>query len=197
MIKASQQIHVHKMKNGMIVLGEVMPWLESAAFSFSVPAGCQYDPTDRPGLANFACEMVQRGAGSLDSRQFIERLESLGVDYGSSCSVFNAHFNGAMPAERLYDAIAVYRDVIRAPWLPNDQVEDARQVCVQEIRALDDELAQRVLLQLRLRQYGQPTGRWSQAQHHPGHAAGPLESHGGSANADLRAWHLRGRPLRA
>ncbi len=161
MIKAPQQIHIHKLQNGMTVLGEVMPWLESAAFSFSVPAGCQYDPSERLGLASFVCEMVQRGAGSLDSREFIERLESLGVDYGSSTSVFHTHFNGAMPAERIYEALAVYRDVIRNPWLPGDQIEDARQVGIQEIRSLDDDLSQRVLLQLRLRQYGQPSGRWS------------------------------------
>ncbi len=157
-----QQIYVHRLKNGLTVIGEEMPWLESVAFSLAVPAGCQYDPQDRSGLANFVCEMVQRGCGQLNSREFIERLESLGIDYGSSASVYHTHFNGAMPAERLGPALQVYRDVLREPWLPEDQLEDGRQVCFQEIRAIDDDLAQRVMLQLRLRQYGQPRGRWSQ-----------------------------------
>ncbi len=156
-----QQIHVHQLANGLTVLGEEMPWLESVAFSLGVPAGCQYDPPDHLGLANFVCEMVQRGCGHLDSRGFIEHLEALGVDYGSSVSVYHTHFNAALPAENLRPALEVYRDVLREPWLPKDQLEDARQVCFQEIRALDDDLAQRVLLQLRLRQYGQPRGRWS------------------------------------
>ena len=59
----NQQIKTHQLANGMTIVGEVMPWLESAAFSFSVPAGCQYDPAEKAGLANFTCEMVQRGCG--------------------------------------------------------------------------------------------------------------------------------------
>ena len=74
-----QQIESHRLANGMTVVGELMPWLESAAFSFSVPAGCQYDPPQKAGLANFVCEMVQRGCGTLNSREFIEKLEAYGV----------------------------------------------------------------------------------------------------------------------
>ncbi len=159
---SNQQICSHVLPNGMTIVGEIMPWLESAAFSFFVPSGCQHDPPDKLGLANFACEMVQRGCGKLDSRQYIEKLESLGVDYSSSASVYHTHFSGAMPASHLHDAFAVYADVFCHPWLPEDQLEDGRQVCYQEIRAIEDDLSQRVMLQLKLRQYGQPRGRWSQ-----------------------------------
>jgi predicted Zn-dependent peptidase len=162
MNEPGQQILVQPMNNGMTLLGEVMPWLESAAFSFSIPAGCQHDPPDRRGLASFVCEMAQRGAGLLDSRQLLERLEMLGVDSSSSVSLYGTHFSGAMPAERLFDALAVYRDILRQPWLPDDQIDDVRNVCMQEIRSIDDDLAQRVMLQLRLRQYGEPAGWGSQ-----------------------------------
>lgn len=177
-----QRMHVHQLPNGLVVLGEVMPWLESVAMSLSVPAGCQYDPEHQAGLANFVCEMVQRGCGQWDSRQYIERLESLGVDYGSSVSVYHANFHGAMPAERLLPALAVFREVLRAPWLPEDQLEDGRQVCHQEIRAIEDDLPQRVMVQLRLRQYGQPCGRWSQ---------GTLESVDSVSGEDIRAFFSR------
>jgi predicted Zn-dependent peptidase len=40
-------------------------------------------------------------------------------------------------------------------------VEDARMVCIQEIRSIEDELAQKVFQQLRLLQYGDPFGRSS------------------------------------
>ena len=162
MNQPDQQILVQPMNNGMTLLGEVMPWLESAAFSFSIPAGCQLDPRERRGLASFVCEMVQRGAGALDSRQLLERLEMLGVDSGSSVSLYGTHFSGAMPAEHLADALCVYRDILRQPWLPDDQIEDVRNVCMQELRSIEDDLAQRTMLQLRLRQYGEPDGWGSQ-----------------------------------
>lgn len=162
MTTPNQQIKSHRLSNGLTVVGEIMPWLESAAFSFSVPAGCQYDPEGKAGLANFVCEMVQRGCGKLNSREYIEKLEWLGVDYSSSASVYHTHFSGAMPASNLLEAFRIYCDVLRDPVIPEDQMEEGRMVCYQEIRSIEDDLAQRVMLQLRKRQYGDPRGRWSQ-----------------------------------
>ena len=97
----TEEILVRQFDNGLVLVTEPMPWLESAAFTLLVPAGCARDPDHLLGLGNLVCEMVQRGSGSRSSRQFIEDLEMLGVD--SSASVSNAHcsFSGAMPAERL------------------------------------------------------------------------------------------------
>lgn len=162
MSSSHQEIRSHRLRNGLTVVGEIMPWLESAAFSFSIPAGCQYDPPGKEGLANFVCEMVQRGCGPWNSRQYIERLEWLGIDYSSSASVYHTHFSGALPAQNLNEAFEVYASVLRAPHIPEDQLEEGRMVCFQEIRSIEDDLAQRVMLQLRKRQYGDPRGRWSQ-----------------------------------
>lgn len=158
-MNVSQQIFSHTFPNGLTLLSQPMPWLESAAFSLSLPAGCRFDPPAQIGLANFTCEMVQRGCGELDSRGFIETLEYLGVDYSSSVSVFRSNFGGAMPADQLLDSLAVYRDVFVKPHLPADQIEDARQVCFQEIGAIQDDLAQRTMIELRMRHYGDPDGR--------------------------------------
>lgn len=155
----NQSIHHHTFDNGLVLLAEPMSWLESAAFALLVPAGCNYDPDGRLGLANLACEMVQRGCGSRDSRQFINDLELLGAD--TSASVANAHtsFGGAMPAESLLGALQIYADVVQCPRLPEDQFEDARLVCLQEVRSLEDDLPQRVFHQLRQMRYGDPYGR--------------------------------------
>ena len=71
-------------------------------------------------------------------------------------------FSGAMPAESLYEALAIYADVVRRPHLAADQMEDSRLVCLQEVRALEDDLAQRLMLELRRRRYPDPYGRSSQ-----------------------------------
>ena len=62
-------------------------------------------------------------------------------------------------ADRLFDALRIYADLLRRPLLPEDQLEDGRLVCFQEIRAAEDDLPQRAMLQLRERFYGQPDGR--------------------------------------
>jgi len=155
----TQTIFTHQFDNGLVLLAEPMEWLESAAFSLLVPAGCNQDPADRLGLANFVCEMVQRGCGERDSRQFVSDLEMLGADVSASVSNAHSSFSGAMPADSLYEALSIYADVVRRPHLPADQLEDARMVCFQEIRSIDDDLPQKVFQELRLLQYGIPYGR--------------------------------------
>lgn len=152
-------IHTHRFENGLVLVAELMDWLESAAFSLLVPAGCSRDPADRLGLANLTCEMAQRGCGSRDSRQFVEDLELLGADTSASVSTVHCSYGGAMPAESLLETLSIYADLVRRPHLPPDQLDDARQVCIQEIRAIEDDLPQKAFQELRRLQYGSPFGR--------------------------------------
>jgi predicted Zn-dependent peptidase len=174
----SQPIYTHEFDNGLVLLAEPMDWLESAAFSLLVPAGCCRDPDDRLGLANLTCELVQRGAGSRDSRQFVSDLELLGADTSASVLIAHTCFGGAMPAESLFPTLGIYADVVRRPHLPGDQLDDARLSCIQEIRSIEDDLGQKAFQELRRLVYGEPQGRW---------AAGTLAGVEAAAEGDVRA----------
>ncbi|MBM4003113.1 MAG: insulinase family protein [Planctomycetes bacterium] len=155
-------IHVHQYPNGLVLVAESMPWVESAALAVLVRAGCAYDPADREGLAAMTCEMLQRGCGARDSRKFIEDLELLGVDISSAVSNYHVSFGGAMPAENLAATLAIFSDLVRRPMLPPDQLEDARQGCLQSVRALEDDLSSKTMQCLVRRFYAEPWGRPSQ-----------------------------------
>ncbi len=157
----TQSIQIHTYDNGLVLLAQPMDWLESAAFSVLVPAGCSRDPAARLGLGNMTCEMIQRGCGPRDSRQFVNDLENLGVDHSASVAVTHTSFGGAMPADKLPPAVEIYADLVQRPHFPADQLEDARLGCLQELYSLEDDLAQRAMLELRRRQYGDPLGRHS------------------------------------
>lgn len=163
-MRPTQSILHHIFDNGLTLLAQPMPWLESAAVTFAVPAGCRFDSADKRGLANFVCEMVQRGCGPYDSRQFIETFEQLGVDFGSNVSTYNTNYGGAMPADRLLDSLPVFADLIQRPHLPADQLEDGRLVCIQEIKGLEDDLSQKTMNELRCRFYGAPDGFWPEGE---------------------------------
>ncbi|MCH2123380.1 MAG: insulinase family protein [Pirellulaceae bacterium] len=155
----AENIFTEHLDNGMTIVAESMDWLESVAFSLLVPAGCSRDAHHLAGLANFSCEMVQRGCGSRDSRQFIEDLDNLGVERSANVSTVHTSFGGAMVADKIYEALAIYCDLIRRPHLPEDQFEDGRLVCLQEIQSAEDDLPQKVMQEVRRRQYGEPFGR--------------------------------------
>ena len=159
-----EKIFSHRYPNGLVLLAEPMPWLQSAAFTFLVPSGSVYDPPDRSGLGSFTCEMALRGAGERDSRRFILDLDNLGVE--RSESVANAHtsYNGATLAENLPATLAIYADVLQRALLPGEQLEAGRLGMLQELQAVEDEPAQKVMLELRRRHYPLPWGRPAQGE---------------------------------
>lgn len=156
--------YCHVLANGLVLLGEPMPGLESAAFTLLVPSGCIHDPSDRGGLSSFTCEMALRGAGPRDSRRFIEDLDNLGVERSESVSDSHTRYGGATLSGNLPATLAIFADVVRRPHLPGEQLEASRQAMFQELRAVEDEPAEKVMLELRRCHYPDPWGRSSQGE---------------------------------
>lgn len=153
------RLHRHQFPNGVLLVADRMPWLQTAAVSIAVPAGARFDPAEWPGLANLSCELAFRETVNLDSRQLVEALDGLGCDYYSNTSVLSTFFGGALPAEDLGRVLEIFADVVRRPRLDSRWLEESRQTCLQEIEASEDDLAGKVMSRLRLEHYGDPWGR--------------------------------------
>jgi predicted Zn-dependent peptidase len=162
--RVSESIRQHTFSNGLVLVAEPMDWLESAAFTLLVPSGCVDDPIDRAGLSSFTCETAFRGAGPRDSRRFIEDLDNLGVERSESVSDAHTQISAATLAANLPQAIAVFADVLRVPHFNPEQLEPARLAMLQELRAVQDEPAERLMIELRRRHYPYPWGRPPQGE---------------------------------
>ncbi len=154
-------IQSHVYANGLALVAEPMKSLESAAFTFLVPAGCAYEPLVSAGLGTLTCELGMRGCGPRDSRQFVQDLENLGVERGESVSTSQTSYSGATLSKNLFPALEIYADVLRRPHFPEDQLEAARLMVLQELRGIEDEPGQKVMLELRHHHYPDPWGRSS------------------------------------
>ena len=145
----------------MTILVQSMPWLRSTAFAISLRAGIKSEADDRNGLAALTCEMVQRGAGKYSSRELAAIQDNLGMDRNSGVTSALVSFGAAMPADSLQEALKLYGSVVREPHLPKDQLDDARMMMLQELRAIQDEPSHRVMRRLRELRYGSRLGRSS------------------------------------
>ena len=152
---------IHNLANGMVLVGEPTDAVQSAALSLLVPCGYSSDPEDRLGLSSLLCDMILRGAGSRDSRALITDLENLGVERGESVGVSQTSFSAATVATHLDEALAIYADIVRHPHLPPEQLDAGKLVCRQELRGVEDEPSQKLMLALRQRAYPNPWGRCS------------------------------------
>jgi predicted Zn-dependent peptidase len=85
----------------------------------------------------------------------------LGVERGESVGVAQATFSGATLRDNLPAALVLFADLIRRPHLPADQLDAGRSTCLQELRSIDDEPGQKLMIELRRRRYPDPWGRSS------------------------------------
>jgi predicted Zn-dependent peptidase len=106
--------------------------------------------------------MMLRGAGPRDNRRFVNDLDNLGVQRSESVGDAHVVFSGATLGRNLSPALEIYADVIRRPHLPQAELEPCRLMALQELSAVEDEPAHKVMLELRRRHFPEPWGRSSQ-----------------------------------
>lgn len=147
--------------NGFVLLGENIQGRESVAFSLCLPAGSAWDRRGRYGLASFLCEMMLRGAGRRDNRAFIEEIDRIGIDRSEVVSPNHLVFQAIMHHENLVEALRLYADVVRRPVLPVRELDLSRAILLQDILAVQDDPAGRLMRRLKERFYGPTWGHHS------------------------------------
>ncbi len=153
-----QSLHSVTLDNGITIVGEQLPELESVAVAFHAAAGAIHDPSGKCGLATLTGEMCLRGAGTRDSRRLVEDLETAGVQWSHGVSGTHVSFSGAMVARQLPEALPIYADILRRPLLPAEELPAARQMVLQNLAGIEDDPAHRTIAALRRLQWPTPWG---------------------------------------
>jgi predicted Zn-dependent peptidase len=154
-----QRFFQHTFDNGLTLLGEKMPAVESAAMTLLLPAGSAGDPVGLAGSATVLSDLILRGAGPRDSRQLTDYLDSLGLQRSSSVSVHHTRLACAAVADRVMESLPTYADIIKKPHLPADGFKSARELAMQSLKGLNDDPRQMLLVKLRESFLPFPLGR--------------------------------------
>jgi predicted Zn-dependent peptidase len=149
-------VYQHTFSNGLTLLAERMEHVRSAALSILVPAGCAYDPPEQLGLSGVLSEVITRGAGELDSFELTQALDNLGLDHSESPGILHMRFGAATIARNLAPGLELYADILRRPHLPEEEVEPAKSLALQDLAGLEDDPDSRVLVELRKHVYPAP-----------------------------------------
>jgi predicted Zn-dependent peptidase len=160
----SERYYQHTFANGLTLLAEQMPAMQSAAMTLLVPAGAATDPADRSGSATVLSDLVLRGAGNRDNRTLTEYLDSLGLQRSSGVGVHHARFGCAALAGKVMQGLEVYADIVRRPHLPEPGFEAARDLALQALEGIEDEPRQKLMIKLREWHLPSPYGRNTMGQ---------------------------------
>ena len=161
--ESSMRTEQHEFSNGLVLVGEVMPWVQSAAFTLLIPAGAAYEVAEGlnvgGGAAAMVAEWITRGAGSRDSREVLTALDNLGVSHSESAQTLHTGLSAATLGRNLIPALKIFADIVLAPHCDDQEVEAIRALCLQNLRSLEDDPGTKVIYELRRRHFPEPWGR--------------------------------------
>ena len=156
---SGHEIHHATLSNGLTVLVETMPAVQSAAFSLLIPAGSAYDPKGQSGTANALADWITRGAGKMSSRELLSAFDRLGIQAHESSSLHHLSISGSCLADNLSPALGLYGDVVKSPQFHEEDFEAVMAGVEQSLLAIEDEPRQKVMFELIQRCFPSPWGQ--------------------------------------
>ncbi|WP_116131053.1 pitrilysin family protein [Tropicimonas sp. IMCC34043] len=131
-------VRLDRLPNGLRIVTETIPGLESAAVGLWVNAGGRHERADQNGIAHFLEHMAFKGTARRSALQIAEEIE----DVGGYINAYTSRETTAYYARVLKDdvplALDVVADIVLNPVFDDSEIEVERGVILQEIgQAMD------------------------------------------------------------
>ncbi len=187
MSEAESSIVVRTLECGMTLCVEPMPSVRTVAVNWLIPAGHATDSPSGLGHSAMLAELIQRGAGDLDSRQLSDALDRVGEQRAVAAAASHIVFSGLSLGDRLSSSLGLVASMIREPRMPEDALAAVQSLALQNLESLTDDPQQLVGIRLRNRHMPEPFNR---------SGYGEVGAIRGATIAQLReAWQARARPV--
>jgi predicted Zn-dependent peptidase len=129
---------MHRLENGLQILGQRMPELESVSVCFYVRTGSrdEHDPA-LYGVSHFLEHMVFKGTARRDTEQITLDFNRMGAEFNAFTSIEQTVFYARILGEYLPDAVDLLSDMMR-PRLDGEDFNLERNVILEEIARSED-----------------------------------------------------------
>ncbi|GHO92630.1 peptidase M16 [Reticulibacter mediterranei] len=134
----------HQLPNGIEIIGQSMPSLSSITFGLQLDAAVVHEPEDKEGLAHLFEYMLFQGTKQKDARALNEAFETLGARKGASTGLETAQVWAQIVHTRFDRTLDLVHELLLTPTFPRDELEQMRNIILQEIRRRDDEPMSRI-----------------------------------------------------
>ena len=129
---------VHTLANGVRVVCDPMPGLETLALSVVAGRGARYEDADRSGWSHLLEHMVFKGAGVRSAREIVEEIEAAGGSINAATGYERTSYQVRALKGGLDLGLAVASDLLLRPTLDLDDLAREKQVVNQEIAEAAD-----------------------------------------------------------
>ncbi|MCE9581177.1 MAG: insulinase family protein [Planctomycetes bacterium] len=155
-VKATFEPHIEEftLSNGMRVVVRKNPNSASFAFTIAFMAGSRLEPSDKPGVANLACDMLLRGTTSRTAAQIAEEINATGgsikVQGGRNTLLLNAE----MLTQDFDKALELAADILTNPALSPSELENVKGLTLAKIDSMQREAVSTTSIRFHKSMYG-------------------------------------------
>ena len=142
-MKSDNRFVEHRLGNGLRVVIEFMPHVQSAAGGFLVQTGARDETPDLAGVSHFLEHMCFKGTAKRDWRQITVDFDNMGSTYNAYTSKERTVFFGWVRVDDLESQLELLADMMRSI-VPPEEFETEKKVILEEIAMSDDSLERQV-----------------------------------------------------
>ncbi len=143
-VQLPENYFYHRLPNGIEMLGQYMPSLSSTTFGLQFNAAVINEPEEKQGLAHLFEYMLFQGTKEKDARALNEAFESLGARKGASTGLETSQIWAQIVNTKFDETLALINELVLTSTFPKDELEQMRNIVLQEIRRRDDEPMSRI-----------------------------------------------------
>ncbi|MDB5495557.1 MAG: peptidase family [Phenylobacterium sp.] len=129
---------LHRLANGVRVICDPMPDLETLAVSVVAGRGARAEAEAQSGWAHLLEHMVFKGAGDRSARDIVEVIEAQGGQINAATGYERTSFQVRALRHGLDLGLSVIADLVQRPILDADDLRREKQVVAQEIAEAAD-----------------------------------------------------------
>lgn len=152
---------IEYLDNGLAVIVDHIPYLESVSYSLIMPGGIIYDSDQTQGNSLVLAELLGKGAGKYDSFGLISAFDEHGIRHSESADLESISLRGSLLGDKLEIALQLVSMMVEQPKLPENEIASITSLLEQDLVSLQDNPARRVHLELAKRYYPAPYNRSS------------------------------------
>ena len=126
-------VRIHTLSNGLRIVTEPMPGLNSASVGIWVTAGGRHERLEQNGIAHFLEHMAFKGTQSRSALQIAEAIEDVGGYINAYTSREMTAYYARVLENDVPLALDVISDIVLNPVFDDAEIEVERGVILQEI----------------------------------------------------------------
>ena len=131
-------VEVTTLPNGLRVITDVMPHLETTSLGIWVGAGSRHETAGEHGLSHFLEHMAFKGTRRRSARRIAEEIESAGGDLNAATSTEQTAYYARVLAADTGLALDILADILTESVFDPIEIGREKEVVLQEIGAVDD-----------------------------------------------------------